>query len=710
MGRRIQMGYRGDVPYKENKEYLQEQIIGLNRFLSERLHLYDGERQAMFLVRKMEERMCKKELWEKSCYQEIWEQNQSRIELSLELGRVLYLERILRYFEEKEFFRQVFLLAFLWETDEWYRQCLSILLGKEIERLTLGDVMTIFFMDTGAEHMEVFDRVSEDLGVFRIFFPEFQEGTHLFRQPVVCDARFSDYFLDTDFFYSRGTSELTVSEQNGVIFAREGEKKQLLLAIEEEEVPICLLYGEKGSGKKTLLAKMAEERGEKLLLCRLDDNADSLKSSLHAIYMQMRYALRDAIVRKFLLVLQGFEELEEKKVKEFLSFIRKEIFPYVKEIYLLYDREECIITKEGLYFVPFHSLTEKERLMVWEHYRKRLSEKVMVSEKVVLEEIANTFVMTPGQIKQAWEDAYLEAKGEEEGITQNILYHACYAQLGHPMGEKATLVKSEFTMQHLKIDEMEKKILSDICDCIRCRNRVMREWQFQRVVPYGAGITVLFAGPPGTGKTMAAQVIANELHMELYKIDLSQVIDKYVGETEKNIRRIFSQAKKSHSILFFDEGDAIFHKRLEATNSNERFANIESSLLLQCIEEYDGIAILATNHFSSIDPAFIRRFKYYLLFREPDKKIRYEIWKEVFPKEAPLSEEVDFEVLAELFELTGAVIKNVALTAAYLAAARKEEITLLDILTAVKREMYKNNLILTREKLKSLGYLYDELL
>ena len=130
------MGYRGDVPYKENKEYLQEQIIGLNRFLSERLHLYDGERQAMFLVRKMEERMCKKELWEKSCYQEIWEQNQSRIELSLELGRVLYLERILRYFEEKEFFRQVFLLAFLWETDEWYRQCLSILLGKEIERLT----------------------------------------------------------------------------------------------------------------------------------------------------------------------------------------------------------------------------------------------------------------------------------------------------------------------------------------------------------------------------------------------------------------------------------------------------------------------------------------------------------------------------------------------------------------------------------------------
>ena len=183
--------------------------------------------------------------------------------------------------------------------------------------------------------------------------------------------------------------------------------------------------------------------------------------------------------------------------------------------------------------------------------------------------------------------------------------------------------------------------------------------------------------------------------MELYKIDLSKVIDKYVGETEKNIKHIFEQAKKSNSVLFFDEADSIFNKRLEASGANERFANIESSLLLQCIEEYSGITILATNNFTSIDGAFIRRFKYYLLFKEPDEQIRYEIWQSVFPAEAPVNQEVDLRELAHIFEFTGAVIKNVVLAAAYLAAAQHREIRLIDILKAIRREMAKNNLVLT---------------
>jgi SpoVK/Ycf46/Vps4 family AAA+-type ATPase len=208
---------------------------------------------------------------------------------------------------------------------------------------------------------------------------------------------------------------------------------------------------------------------------------------------------------------------------------------------------------------------------------------------------------------------------------------------------------------------------------------------------------------------MAAQVIANELKMELYKIDLSQIFDKYVGETEKNIKQIFEQARKSNSILFFDEADSIFNKRFEASNSNDRFANIESSLLLQCIEEYSGISILATNNYNSIDTAFIRRFKYYILFREPDENVRYEIWKSVIPKEAPVSNDVDLKMLSHQFEFTGAVIKNVVLSAAYLAAEEGEAISLIDILRSVKREMFKNNLILTKEKLGSMGYLFEDI-
>ena len=159
-------------------------------------------------------------------------------------------------------------------------------------------------------------------------------------------------------------------------------------------------------------------------------------------------------------------------------------------------------------------------------------------------------------------------------------------------------------------------------------------------------------------------------------------------------------------MLFFDEADSIFNKRMDAKDANERFANIESSLLLQCIEEFDGISILATNNMTSIDNAFLRRFRYYLLFKEPDEQIRYEIWSSVFPKQAPVASEVDYRELARIFKFTGAIIKNVALTAAYLAAAQGVSIGLLEIMVAIRREMEKNHRILTKEEMGSLGYLF----
>jgi SpoVK/Ycf46/Vps4 family AAA+-type ATPase len=209
---------------------------------------------------------------------------------------------------------------------------------------------------------------------------------------------------------------------------------------------------------------------------------------------------------------------------------------------------------------------------------------------------------------------------------------------------------------------------------------------------------------------MAAQVIANELHMELYKIDLSQLMDKYVGETEKNIKRVFVEAGRSNSVLFFDEADAIFNKRLEAGNSNDRFANIETSLLLQCIEEFSGVTLLATNNMTSIDSAFLRRFRFYVQFWEPDEEIRYEIWKSVFPKEAPVDPEVDFRELASIFNFTGAIIKNVALQAAYLAAESGGKIGLLEIMVAVRRELEKNRRMLSQDEMGKFGYLFPKVI
>lgn len=209
---------------------------------------------------------------------------------------------------------------------------------------------------------------------------------------------------------------------------------------------------------------------------------------------------------------------------------------------------------------------------------------------------------------------------------------------------------------------------------------------------------------------MAAQVVANELNMELYQIDLSQVVDKYIGETEKNIRLIFEQAKKSNSILFFDEADSLFGKRVEsAANANDRFANIESSMLLQCMEQYSGISLLATNNYSAMDPAFVRRFKYLINFRMPDAGLRLEIWKSVFPQEVPLEEDVDFRWLAQRFDLTGAYIKNIALSAAFAAAEEGRPVNMLHILKGLKREMVKEGRTLEKSKLESFGYLFGDL-
>ena len=333
---------------------------------------------------------------------------------------------------------------------------------------------------------------------------------------------------------------------------------------------------------------------------------------------------------------------------------------------------------------------------------RTLLEPERLGEDVDIPTLANTFALTAGKMKKALAAAKVMSVCID-CIDKKNLYHACYGQMPKHLSDKASRIETHFSGDDLKLPPGDKALLSDICDCVRNRHIVLEEWNFKKAVPYGKGISCLFAGPPGTGKTMAAQVIANELSMELYRIDLSQVIDKYVGETEKNIKRIFDDAAKMSCILFFDEADSIFNKRMEAQGANERFANIESSLLLQCIEDFDGITILATNNQGRMDFAFLRRFKFYLKFLEPDENERYEIWKSVIPDEAPLSKEVDLQELARIFEFTGAMIKNVALQSAYLAAKEKRPIAPGDIVLAAKREMEKNNRTLDRGRLGRLG-------
>lgn len=239
----------------------------------------------------------------------------------------------------------------------------------------------------------------------------------------------------------------------------------------------------------------------------------------------------------------------------------------------------------------------------------------------------------------------------------------------------------------LVLPPIEKELLLQIAAHVAGRSRVYDDWGFRSRMNRGFGISALFAGESGTGKTMAAEVIANELGLALHRIDLSSVVSKWVGETEKNLQQLFNAADDSNGILFFDEADALFGKRTQVQHSQDRFANIEINFLLQRLESYRGLAILATNLKDALDPAFLRRLRFIVEFPFPGPDERRDIWKRAFPAATP-TEGLDFERLAKI-NITGGSVHNIVLNAAFLAADRNSSVSMPIVLEAAKMEMRK---------------------
>ncbi|MFP3896116.1 MAG: ATP-binding protein [Anaerolineales bacterium] len=231
--------------------------------------------------------------------------------------------------------------------------------------------------------------------------------------------------------------------------------------------------------------------------------------------------------------------------------------------------------------------------------------------------------------------------------------------------------------------------LREICDRYHHRHTVYDEWGFGRHAPAAGGLSALFAGPSGTGKTMAAEIIARELGLSLYRIDLSAVVSKYIGETEKNLERIFGVAQHANAILLFDEADALFGKRSETKDAHDRYANIEVSYLLQRMESFDGIAILTSNLHKNLDEAFMRRLDFGVEFPLPDEEARLHIWQRLLPPEAPTGDDLDLEELARRYRFSGGSIRNVLMNAAFLAARDGEVIDMQRVLWAARREFQK---------------------
>jgi ATP-dependent 26S proteasome regulatory subunit len=277
------------------------------------------------------------------------------------------------------------------------------------------------------------------------------------------------------------------------------------------------------------------------------------------------------------------------------------------------------------------------------------------------------------------------AMGQER--IETVLWETCREQARTKLEGLAQHLESRVTWEDLVLPELQRQTLREIAANVRQRATVYEAWGFAEKGTRGLGIAALFSGASGTGKTLAAEVLANELRMDLHKIDLSQVISKYIGETEKNLHRVFEAAEASGAILLFDEADAIFGRRSEVKDSHDRYANIEVSYLLQRMEAYRGLAILTTNMKDALDPAFLRRIRFVVEFPFPDSQQRAEIWRRVFPKRTP-TEGLDYSKLARL-NVTGGNIRNVALNAAFLAADANEPVRMKHVAVAARSEHAK---------------------
>jgi AAA+ superfamily predicted ATPase len=338
--------------------------------------------------------------------------------------------------------------------------------------------------------------------------------------------------------------------------------------------------------------------------------------------------------------------------------------------------------------LPAPSYSEREQL-----WARRLGAES--PGQSLIEAAASTFRLSPGQIRDAAAMARDLARWNGVPLSAAEIYAACRAQSSGKLDSLANKIATTYRWDDIVLPADQVAQLREISLQVRHRRTVLERWGFDRKLAMGKGVNVLFAGQSGTGKTMAAEIIAADLGLDVFKVDLATMVSKYIGETEKNLDKVFQAAREANAILFFDEADAIFGKRSEVKDAHDRYANIEVGYLLQKMEEYDGVVILATNLKKNLDDAFVRRLHTTIDFPFPEEEDRLRIWRKAFPEQAPVAEDVDLAFLSRQFKLAGGNIRNIALMAAYLAADDGGSITMVHIVRAIRREYQKLGKLLT---------------
>ncbi len=467
----------------------------------------------------------------------------------------------------------------------------------------------------------------------------------------------------------------------------------LLRDAASSEAPMVVhVQGPRGVGKRRVARLVARERGGGLM----EVNLARWSSSARDVERNAVLLAREAVLRRAAVLLRDDEgasppaachasvALVERLVRDGVAVVVTGAAPWLPAR-RIGDAEVIALRleKPGV----------EDRAAAW---RTALDAAGLKVSSAQVHTLSGRFRLTPGQVSSAVDHARAQvrrsaiARPADGTPPMGALMEAARAQAGGGLARLARKLTCRHRWSDLALPLDAQAQLRELCDQIVFRTTVFDQWGFDRKLSTGKGVSALFCGPPGTGKTMAAEVIASELGLDLYKIDLSRIVDKYIGETEKNLDAVFTAAEDANAILFFDEADALFGKRSEVKDAHDRHANIEVGYLLQKMEEHEGVALLATNLRHHLDDAFVRRMQAIIEFPFPDEEQRHRIWAMAFPADAPLAADADFAALARDVPLAGGHIKNIALASAFLAAAGGgQPIGRAHLVQAVRREYQK---------------------
>ncbi|MBA3460077.1 MAG: AAA family ATPase [Deltaproteobacteria bacterium] len=446
--------------------------------------------------------------------------------------------------------------------------------------------------------------------------------------------------------------------------------------VEHQRGPIPLVKGAEGAGRRSLLARVAHDLGARALVvdCR----------ALPADRRSLVALQREAILRRALIVLSRGElllEPNDSAARAVDAMFRG--YPGPIAITCGAHVASPLVPSRGTVLFEIPVPTEAERAQLWLRHLPITTE--------LAAQAAARYRLTGGQIERAAR----VTRARADALALEDVHAGVRSALDDQLSALGSRVDWHQEWADLVLPKESLDELRELISRVRHRRKVIDDWGFGKKVAKGLGLAVLFSGPPGTGKTMAAGLIAQELGLDLYAIDLSRMVSKYIGETEKNLAQVFDAAEVGHAILLFDEADALFSKRTEVKSSVDRYANLEVNYLLQRMEAFSGITILTTNFDAAIDEAFRRRLSFRIAFPVPEEEERERLWRAVIPT-AALGADIRFSDLAQKFAMSGGYIKNAALRAAYLAAADGTTIRMNHLLRAATSEYASMGKVMTQ--------------